>query len=409
MYLAPRKSAEATVARASLWGRTSGSRLSVTVTCPTRSSRTCPTRPFFTPDTRTGSPSFRPLMFLNTTSTGIAFDTIERPVSQNMKPVNTTKPTSTRAPTVTSRLYVTSTRLLTFLTFGLDQCLLEIALQELQHRRILGREDLLRRADGADLRLPQERHPVRHPERAPHVVRHHHARHPQLVAQPLDQPVDHVGVHGIEPRGRLVVQQILGLPRDGPRDPHALLHPARQLRRQLGRHVRKEVHEPQALEHPVLAKLRVVIARLVGNAEPDVLGHAHRVEQRAVLEHVPDLAAQRCKLLAPELGHVQPVHDHVARIGSQQAVDHFQGDALPHAGGTEQRDGLAVLYLERHAVQHHVLEKPLVDVQQLDHFATSNSLVVSASSIRIATDAATTAVVVARPTPSAPCWVLKPR
>src|SRR2546422_1459035 len=139
------------MARASLWGRTSGSRFSVTVTCPTRSSRTCPTRPFFTPDTRTGSPSFRPLTFLNTTSTGIAFETIERPVSQNMKPVNTTKPTSTRAPTVTSRLYVTSTRH----SLGLDQRHLEIALQELQHRGILGREDLVRRADGADLRLPQ--------------------------------------------------------------------------------------------------------------------------------------------------------------------------------------------------------------------------------------------------------------
>src|SRR2546426_8944316 len=267
MYLAPRKSAEATMARASLCGRTSGSRFSVTVTCPTRSSRTCPTRPFFTPDTRTGSPSFRPLMFLNTTFTGIAVETIERPVSQNMKPVNTTKPTSTRAPTVTSRLYVTSTRLPTFLRFGLDQCHLEIPLQELQHRGILGREDLVRRADGANLRLPQERHPIRHPKRPSHVVRHHHARHPQLVPQPLDQPVDHVGVHGIEPRDRLVVQEILRLPRDRPRDPHALLHPARQLRRQFGRHLRRQVHEPQAFQYPVLAKLLVVIARLVGDAE----------------------------------------------------------------------------------------------------------------------------------------------
>src|SRR5881392_3255687 len=408
-YLAPRKSAEETMARASLWGRTAGSRGSVTVTCATRSSRTFPTRPFFTPDTRTGSPSFRPLTFLNTTSTGIAFETIERPVSQNMKPVNTTKPTSTRAPTVTSRLYVTSTRLPTFLRFGLDQRHLEIALQELQHRRILGREDLVRRSDGADLRLPQERHPVRHPERAPHVVRHHHARHPQLVPQPLDQPVDHVGVDGIEPRGRLVVQEILGLPRDRPRDSHALLHPARQLGRQLGRHLGREVHEPQAFEHAVLAELLVVIARLVGNAEPDVLGHAHRVEQRAVLEHVADLAAQRGQLLTPELGHVQPVHDHVARVGAQQAVDHLESHALPHPGGAEQRHRLAVLHLERHAVEHHVFDEPLVDVQQLDHFATSSSFVMTASSIRIATDAATTAVVVARPTPSAPCCVLKPR
>src|SRR2546426_4895406 len=161
------------MARASLWGRAWGSRFKVPVPCPPPASRTFPTRPFFTPDTRTGSPSFRPLMFLNTTSTGIAFETIERPVSQNMKPVNTTKPTSTRAPTVTSRLYVTSTRH----SLGLDQRHLEIALQELQHRGILGREDLVRRADGADLRLPQERHPVGHAERAPHIVRHHHARH----------------------------------------------------------------------------------------------------------------------------------------------------------------------------------------------------------------------------------------
>src|SRR5438034_9493870 len=119
------------MARAALCGTTAGSRFNVTVTGPPRSSRTFPTRPFFTPDTRTGSPSFRPLTFLNTTSTGIAFETIERPVSQNMKPVNTTKPTSTRAPTVTSRLYVTSTRH----SLGSNHRHREIALQELQQDR----------------------------------------------------------------------------------------------------------------------------------------------------------------------------------------------------------------------------------------------------------------------------------
>src|SRR6266567_5691815 len=135
--------------------------LSITVTRPTRCSRTPPTRPFFTPDTRTGSPSFRPLTFLNTTGTDTALDTIDRPVSQNMKPVNTTNPTSTRAPTVTSCLYVRSMRL-SFSRLGLrlDQRHLEIALHELLHRRVLGREDLLGAPHGADLGLPQERHPV---------------------------------------------------------------------------------------------------------------------------------------------------------------------------------------------------------------------------------------------------------
>src|SRR5437588_734541 len=96
--------------------------------------------PLFTFGTRTGSPSFRPLTFLKTTLTGTALDTIERPVSQNMKPVNTTNPTTTSRPTRTSCLYVMSTRVLHSPLgprVGLDQRHLEIPLQELLHRRIL--------------------------------------------------------------------------------------------------------------------------------------------------------------------------------------------------------------------------------------------------------------------------------
>src|SRR5207237_339815 len=186
-YLAPRKSAEATVARASLCGRTSGSSCRITPTCPTRCSRTGPTRPFFTPETRTGSPSFRPLTFLKTTLIATVLATSERPVSQTIK---------------------------------------------------------------------------------------------------------HVGVHRVEPRGRLVVQEILRLPRDGARDPHALFHPARQLRRILPGHVELQVHEPQAFLHAVVAKLLVVVARLVRDPKADVLGHGHGVEQRAVLEYVADFRTQ---------------------------------------------------------------------------------------------------------------------
>src|SRR5437879_5381392 len=62
---------------------------------------------------------------------------------------------------------------------GLDQAHFEVALEELLHRRVARGEDLLGGPHGADLRLPQQRHPVRHPERAAHVVRPHHARHAQ--------------------------------------------------------------------------------------------------------------------------------------------------------------------------------------------------------------------------------------
>src|SRR2546422_2564281 len=83
-----------------------------------------------------------------------------------------------------------------------------------------------------------------------------------------------------------------------------------------------------------------------------------------------------------EQRHVQPVHDYVARVGAEQPVDRLQGDALPHPRGAEQRHRLAVVHVEAHAVQDHVVEEALGDVQELDHFAVSSSLVMSASSNR---------------------------
>ena len=104
---------------------------------------------------------------------------------------------------------------------------------------------------------------------------------------------------------------------------------------------------------------------------------------------------------------MQPVHHDIPRVGPQQPVDHLEGHALADARGAEQRQRLAVPHLETHAIQDHVVEEALVDVAELDHLP-SNSFVITTSSSRIDTDAATTAVVAARPTPSAPCWVLYP-
>src|SRR2546425_2901542 len=404
MNLAPKKSFEVTTALASTWGRTPGSfRSRVTVTRPTRSSVTLPTRPLVTPETRIGSPSFRPLTLLNTARAVMRLVRSERPVSQNMPATNTTRPSSTIAPTPTSCLYVRS-----IVALAVDDGHLQVALQELGHRGVLGLQDLLARAHGADLRLPQQRDAVGHAERAAHVVRHHHAGDTDLVLQPLNQPVDHVGVHGVEPGGRLVVQQVLGLARDRAGDAAPLAHPARELGRELQRHLGGEVDEAQALPHPVGAVAVVVVARLVRDAEADVLVHAHGVEQRTGLKHVPDVGSQLGELLALEQRHVQAVHDHVARVGLDEADDVLEQHALAHAGGAEQRHGAAVVHLEVDAVQHHVVQEPLGEALELDH-QPSSSLVITVSSSRMVTHEATTDWVVARPTPSAPCWVLKPR
>src|SRR5690348_3637655 len=89
--------------------------------------------------------------------------------------------------------------------------------------------------------------------------------------------------------------------------------------------------------------------------------------------------------------------------------DVLQEHALADARGSEQRHGLAVIHGEVHAVQHHVLDEALGNVAERDHLAgPSKSCASTRSRSRIVTEDATTAWVVARPTPSAPCWVWYP-
>src|SRR6185503_11327609 len=108
--------------------------------------------------------------------------------------------------------------------------------------------------------------------------------------------------------------------------------------------------------------------------------------------------------------HLQAIDPDLARIGLDQADDVLEQDALAGTRRAEQRHRLADLHFEIHAVQHDVVDEALGDVLQLDaHCAVPRiSLVRIVSSISTVTDAATTACVVARPTPSAPCWVLNP-
>ncbi len=85
----------------------------------------------------------------------------------------------------------------------------------------------------------------------------------------------------------------------------------------------------------------------------------------------------------------------------------LEEDALPRAGGAEERDGLAVGHHEVHAVEHHLAAEPLADVPELDHVG-SRILARTKSSTRRKTHETTTAVVVARPTPSAPSLAVYP-
>ena len=116
------------------------------------------------------------------------------------------------------------------------------------------------------------------------------------------------------------------------------------------------------------------------------------------------------QLLATQQRNLLPVHPDFTRIRLDESDDMLQQDTLADARWAEQRDGFAFGHEEVDAVEHHVVHEALRDVLQLDaHFAVPRmSFVRIVSSISTVTDAATTACVVARPTPSAPCCVLNP-
>ena len=110
------------------------------------------------------------------------------------------------------------------------------------------------RALGDDLPLGQHGHSIGHAERAVHVVGDDDLRAAEVLLHANDQLVDDAGRDGIEAGRRLVVEDDLGLHRDGAREAHALAHASRQIRRP---HVldARQVH-PREVLRDALRQLR---------------------------------------------------------------------------------------------------------------------------------------------------------
>ena len=210
-------------------------------------------------------------------------------------------------------------------------------------------------------------------------MRDHDARDPEVLARADDEAVDHRRRHRIESRGGLVVQDIPGLQRDGPRESHALTHPARQLGR-VALVGPRQVDERQRFLHP----LGDLVLRKIAAPQPQrhVLGDRHRVEQRRELEYVADVPAQVVEALAVEIGDRPAVNDHLPGVRLQQPDDVLQGDALPRSRVPDEHQRLAVADGQRESAEDLFRPERLMDVAQLDHNSTTAQ---NASSMRIST------------------------
>ena len=189
-------------------------------------------------------------------------------------------------------------------------------------------------------------------------------RDPALVAEADDELGDDADADGVEPGGRLVVEDDLGLEDHGARQPDPLLLPAGELggvllQRLLEVHVR---HGP--LDPVLLLALREV--RVAVEVEAHVLLHRHRVEEGAALEEVPDREPEPVELVPVEEVHALALHPHLALVRLEEADDVADEHALPRARAPEHHLARALRDGERDAPEHVVRAEALVDVAELD-------------------------------------------
>ncbi len=158
---------------------------------------------------------------------------------------------------------------------------------------------------------------------------------------PLGERVGERGAAGVvESRVRLVAEQQTRRVHHRARDRDALLEPAAQrARRRVGAIV--DAHQLEGAHRRVARVGQTVEPR----RELDVLARGEHAVQHARVAHEPDLRPRGGAFL-----HRDAVHPHRSLTGRQQAGEHPQQRRLPRPVRAEQREAVAGLEGEAHAV-----------------------------------------------------------
>ena len=157
---------------------------------------------------------------------------------------------------------------------------------------------------------------------------------------------------------------------------------------------------------------------MAAQREGDVLEHRHRIEQRPFLKGHAEAAAEPVEVDRPHAAEVLPLDVHVTAVRLHQSDDVLEGDALAGAGAADDDHRLAGLHVDGQVAQHRLAVERLRDLLQRDggvfarhlrdrlrsnRVCHQNRILVRKKSVsRMISDALTTALVVERPTPSAP-------
>jgi hypothetical protein len=135
------------------------------------------------------------------------------------------------------------------------------------------------------------------------------------------------------------------------RNPAALA--ARQLRRGTLA-VLGEADEAQDLAHPGV-DLVLGEVQLLGQAEADVLGDGHRVEQRVLLEQHADIGAHAQQFLLAHLADTLTVDEDCPGIRPEQSENQLERHRLPRAAGAEHDGQSALRHGEADVSEYHLI------------------------------------------------------
>ena len=198
-----------------------------------------------------------------------------------------------------------------------------------------------------------------------HVVRVDDRRDVVFLGDLLDQVVDQHRRHRIEPRVRLVAEQVLRIQHDGAGDRHALDHPAADFGRVQMVHV-AEVDPFQAKIHPV-ALLAHAHRREQVERQPHVLLDVRRVEQRASLENHADLLADRLALLERQPVKTNVVIVDIAAVDLMQPDKRLEQYGLSGTALSDNQVGDSGSEVGGNVVQHHASVERLYDMFGSNH------------------------------------------
>ena len=148
-----------------------------------------------------------------------------------------------------------------------------------------------------------------------HVVRDDDARAALFLREGVHEFVDTTGIDGVEARGGLVVEDVLGFVDDGAGDADTLLHAAGEFGGVLRQNfIRLQTYLFQGFCHPLL-DFGGFCAPFLDHANADIFQDIQRIKQCCALKNHPEIAQNRRPILGSKFGDILPFDPDFAVVG----------------------------------------------------------------------------------------------